>query len=124
MLYAIVRNPQGLVTIPGNGRIRGTVTCDRLLIDGNGVLQITYTDVAPPPVNRPPAVDAGPDQTITLPTDAVSLNGTATDDGLPLTSTLATTWTKVSGPGSSHLRSSGNPVTSATFTEPGITCCA
>ena len=70
-----------------------------LLIDGNGVLQITYSDVAPPPVNRPPTVDAGPDQTITLPTDTLSLNGTATDDGLPSGSSLATTWTKVSGPG-------------------------
>ena len=119
VLYAIVRNPQGLVSIPGNGRIRGTVTCDRLLIDGNGVLQIVYSDVAPPPVNRPPAVDAGPDQTITLPTNEVSLNGTATDDGLPLNSTLATTWTKVSGPGPVTFEDPNNPVTSATFTEPG-----
>ncbi|HEX5887480.1 MAG TPA: hypothetical protein VFY61_02205, partial [Pyrinomonadaceae bacterium] len=120
VLYAIVRNPQGLITIPGNGRIRGTVTADRLLIDGNGVLQIVYSDVAPPPVNRPPAVDAGPDQTITLPTDSVSLNGTATDDGLPLNSTLTTTWTKVSGPGPVTFAAPGNPVTTATFTEPGI----
>ncbi|HEU4768910.1 MAG TPA: hypothetical protein VFS77_16110, partial [Pyrinomonadaceae bacterium] len=120
VLYAIVRNPQGLVAIPGNGRIRGTVTCDRLLIDGNGVLQIVYSDVAPPPVNRPPAVDAGPDQTITLPTDSVSLNGTATDDGLPLNSTLVTTWTKISGPGPVTFAAPGNPVTTATFTEPGI----
>ncbi|HEX5832967.1 MAG TPA: hypothetical protein VFY34_03895, partial [Pyrinomonadaceae bacterium] len=120
VLYAIVRNPQGLVTIPGNGRIRGTVTCDRLEIDGNGILQIVYSDVAPPPVNRPPAVDAGPDQTITLPTDSVSLNGTATDDGLPLTSTLTTTWTKISGPGPVTFAAPGNPVTTATFTEPGM----
>lgn len=119
VLYAIVRNPQGLVTIPGNGRIRGTVTCDRLLIDGNGVLQIVYSDVAPPPVNRPPAVDAGPDQTITLPTDSVSLNGTVTDDGLPVNATLITTWTKVSGPGPVTFAAPGNPVTTATFTEPG-----
>ena len=119
VLYGIIRNPQGMVSIPGNGRIRGTVTCDRLLIDGNGILQITYSDVAPPPVNRPPTVDAGPDQTITLPTDTVSLNGIATDDGLPVTSTLATTWTKISGPGSVAFANPNNPVTSATFTEPG-----
>ena len=119
VLYAIVRNPQGLVSIPGNGRIRGTVTSDRLLIDGNGVLQITETDVAPPPINRPPAVDAGPDQTITLPTNEVSLNGAATDDGLPLNGTLTTTWTKVSGPGPVTFEDPNNAVTSATFTEPG-----
>ena len=109
VLYGIIRNPQGMVSIPGNGRIRGTVTCDRLLIDGNGILQITYSDVAPPPVNRPPTVDAGPDQTITLPTDTVSLNGIATDDGLPVTSTLATSWTRISGPGSVTFADPNNP---------------
>ena len=119
VLYAIVRNPQGLVSIPGNGRIRGTVTCDRLLIDGNGVLQIVYNDVAPPPINRPPAVDAGPDQTITLPTDEVSLNGIVSDDGLPLNGTLTTTWTKISGPGPVTFEDASNPVTTAKFVTPG-----
>ena len=69
VLYGIVRAPQGLVSIVGKSRVRGTVSCDRLQISGNGVLQITENDVPPPPINRPPLVDAGPDQTITLPTD-------------------------------------------------------
>jgi len=120
VLYGIVRIPQGTVSIGGNGRIRGTVTCDRLNIFGNGVLQITESDVAPPPVNRPPATDAGPDQTITLPTDLVSLNGTATDDGLPSGSTLITTWTKVSGPASVSFADPNSPITTATINEPGI----
>jgi RHS repeat-associated protein len=120
VLYGIIRIPEGTVSIGGNGRIRGTVTCDRLNIFGNGVLQITETDVAPPPVNRPPTADAGPDQTVTLPTDTVSLNGTATDDGLPSGSTLVTTWTKVSGPGPVSFSAPGNPVTTATFSEPGM----
>jgi RHS repeat-associated protein len=119
VLYAVVRNPQGTVSIGGNGRIRGTVTCDRLSIHGNGVLQITENDVAPPPVNRPPVADAGTDQTITLPTDVVSLNGTAMDDGLPSGSTLAATWSKVSGPAPVVFADPGRAVTSATFTEPG-----
>jgi RHS repeat-associated protein len=120
VLYGIIRIPQGTVSIGGNGRIRGTVTCDRLNIYGNGILQITESDVAPPPVNRPPTADAGPDQTITLPTDVVSLNGTATDDGLPAGSTLTTTWTKVSGPGAVSFSAPGNPVTTASFSEAGI----
>ncbi|HEX6623534.1 MAG TPA: hypothetical protein VF064_07460, partial [Pyrinomonadaceae bacterium] len=119
VLYGIVRIPQGTVSIGGNGRVRGTVTCDRLDIYGNGVLQITESDVAPPPVNRPPAADAGPDQTITLPTDVVSLNGVATDDGLPHGSTLTTLWTKVSGPGPVTFANAASAVTTATFTEPG-----
>jgi uncharacterized repeat protein (TIGR01451 family) len=49
--------------------------------------------------NQAPIVNAGPDQTITLPAGA-SLSGTATDDGLPNPpATVTTTWTTVSGPG-------------------------
>lgn len=33
--------------------------------------------------NKAPVVNAGPDQTITLPVNSVTLSGTATDDGLP-----------------------------------------
>lgn len=119
VLYGIVRAPQGLVSIIGKSRVRGTVMCDRLQISGNGVLQITENDVPLPPVNRPPLVDAGPDQTITLPTDTASLNGTATDDGLPANSTLTTTWRKVSGPGSVMFADASSLTTSATFVDPG-----
>ena len=62
------------------------------------MLQITEADLPPPPVNRPPMVDAGGDQSITLPTNQVSLNGTS-DDGLPQGSVLALVecgeWTRV-----------------------------
>ena len=42
-----------------------------------------------------PTVDAGRNQTITLPAEAM-LDGTVTDDGLP---TLTTVWSQTSGPG-------------------------
>ena len=119
VLYAIVRAPQGTISIEGKGRLRGTVACDVLHVDGNGVLQITENDIPPPPVNRPPTTDAGPDHTITLPTDTVTLEGTATDDGLPAGSTLAFTWTKVSGPGSVTFADAASAATSATFSEEG-----
>ena len=48
-------------------------------------------------VNQPPAVNAGPDQTISLPTDTVTLHGIATDDGLPA-GDLSLAWTTVTGP--------------------------
>jgi RHS repeat-associated protein len=54
---------------------------------------------APAPPNQPPAVNPGANQTISLPTNTVTLNGTATDDGLPAGSTFTITWSKVSGPG-------------------------
>jgi len=119
VLYGIVRAPEGLVSITGKSRVRGTVSCDRLQVNGNGVLQITENDVPLPPVNRPPLVDAGPDQTITLPTDTASLSATATDDGLPENGSLTATWRKVSGPGPVTFADAISLTTSATFVDPG-----
>ncbi|HWS87495.1 MAG TPA: RHS repeat-associated core domain-containing protein [Pyrinomonadaceae bacterium] len=119
VLYALVRAPQGAVSVSGNGRLRGTVACDRLNVSGNGVIQVTENDLPPPPVNRFPVADAGPDQTITLPTDTVSLSGSASDDGLPEGATLDTVWSKVSGPGPVAFGDARAPATTATFTEPG-----
>ncbi|HEY0174504.1 MAG TPA: hypothetical protein VGB98_26035, partial [Pyrinomonadaceae bacterium] len=115
VLYGVVRAPQGDITIEGNGRVRGTVACDYLFVNGNGVLQITESDIPPPPVNRPPAADAGPAHTITLPTDTAALEGTAGDDGLPAGSTLSVTWTKVSGPDTVTFADPHSASTAATF---------
>jgi CubicO group peptidase (beta-lactamase class C family) len=55
---------------------------------------------APPPAaptNTAPVPNAGPDQSIDLPTDSAPLSGSATDDALP-TSTLTFLWEYVSGP--------------------------
>src|SRR5437763_15761665 len=48
--------------------------------------------------NQAPSVNAGPDQTITLPNTA-TLNGRDSDDDLQTGSTLSITWSKVIGPG-------------------------
>jgi len=71
-----------------------------------------------PPVNQPPVVNAGPNQTVTLPVNTVTLNGTATDDGLP-NGTLIITWSVVSGPGTVTFSSSSTAVTNATFSAAG-----
>ena len=68
--------------------------------------------------NAPPTVDAGPDQTITLPINVAALSGTATDDGVPGPS-LTTQWTKVSGPGSVTFANAAVLATSATFSMQG-----
>lgn len=119
VLYGIVRAPLGLVSITGKARLRGTVMTDRLHISGNGVLQVTENDVPLPPINRPPLVDAGPDQTITLPVDTASLSATATDDGLPANSNLTTSWRTVSGPGPVTFSDASSLTTTATFVDPG-----
>ena len=119
VLYGIVRAPQGTITIEGTGRVRGTVACNYLFVNGNGVLQITESDIPPPAVNRPPMVDAGGDQSITLPTNSVSLNGIASDDGLPQGSVLALAWSVVSGPGSVVFSDPAKATSTATFTTAG-----
>jgi PKD repeat protein/murein DD-endopeptidase MepM/ murein hydrolase activator NlpD len=72
-----------------------------------------------PPSNTAPVVNAGTDQTITLP-NSVSLDATVTDDGLPNPpSTVTTAWSKVSGPGTVTF---GNPSlvdTTASFSAAG-----
>lgn len=75
---------------------------------------------APLPTNTAPSVEAGPDQTITLPATA-SLSGTATDDGLP-SGTLTTTWSMISGPtgGTVTFANPNALVTTATFSKAGV----
>ena len=68
--------------------------------------------------NHAPVVDAGSNQTISLPAVAL-LAGSATDDGLPAGSTLAYSWTKVDGPGAVTFSNATSAVTTASFSEPG-----
>jgi hypothetical protein len=65
-------------------------------------------------VNQAPIVDSGPAQ-ISISTPTISLNGTVTDDGLPANSTITTTWTKVSGPGTATFTNSASRSTTATL---------
>jgi hypothetical protein len=70
--------------------------------------------------NQPPAVNAGPDQTITLPTNTANLNGTVTDDGLPVGGSLTIEWSKESGPGTVTFGNPNQAMTTATFSAAGI----
>ncbi len=89
-----------------------------VLSDGQAIVFLPPN--TPPPVNTPPVVNAGNDQTITLPAIA-SLTGTATDDGLPNPpATVTTTWSVVSGTGTVTFANPALPVTTATFSAAGI----
>ena len=70
-----------------------------------------------PPLNRAPTVNAGPDQTLTLPS-AASLDGTVADDGLPGAG-VTTAWSQVSGPGTTAFADSAAVDTTATFSAAG-----
>ena len=70
--------------------------------------------------NQPPTVDAGSDQTITFPNSAI-LDGTVTDDGLPIPpGSFTTLWSKSSGPGSVTFANPNAVDTTASFSTPGF----
>lgn len=73
------------------------------------------------PTNQAPVVSAGSDRSATLSGASVSitLNGSATDDGLPAGSTLTRTWSRISGPANVSFANPNSASTSATFTAAG-----
>ncbi len=81
--------------------------------------EVTITVNAASPVNQAPTVNAGPDQTITLPAFA-SLDGAVTDDGLPDPPSVTTTWSKQSGPGDVTFDDASAVDTTATFSVNGV----
>ena len=70
------------------------------MTDNNGASDLDTVTItvnpAPPPPNVPPVANAGPDQTITLPVNTVTLSGTASSDADGNISSYS--WTKISGP--------------------------
>ncbi|MDP9173916.1 MAG: carbohydrate-binding protein [Planctomycetota bacterium] len=92
----------------------------RLVIDSSissDIGNFNWLSLTAAPANQPPVVNAGANQTITLPAPAL-LSGAATDDGLP-NGTLTTTWSVVSGPGTVTFANASAPNTSATFSIAG-----
>ncbi|RIK39279.1 MAG: hypothetical protein DCC55_18600 [Chloroflexi bacterium] len=86
---------------------------------GYGRLDILAAYQSLLPTNQPPSVDAGPDQTITLP-DAATLNGMVTDDGLPAPPVLTVAWSQVDGPGVVTFADANAAATVATFSTEGV----
>jgi subtilase family serine protease len=134
-------NPPGAVTVTwsktsGSGTVTfansaAKVTTATFSAAGTYVLKLTASDgslsasatvtitVNAAPVNQAPVVNAGANQTITLPA-AASLNGTVTDDGLPNPPGAVTvTWSKTSGPGTVTFANPAAKVTTATFSAAG-----
>ena len=83
--------------------------------DGTTTNHSQVTIVVSPPG---PVVIAGSDQTITLPNTA-ALNGSVTETNLPLGGSLSSTWSQISGPGTTTFANASNTVTNASFDLPG-----
>jgi hypothetical protein len=71
-----------------------------------------------PVLNRPPCVEAGPDQTIVL-GDGASLSALVTDDGVPVPGGVSLTWSQVSGEGQASIDDANAADTTVTFSSPG-----
>src|SRR5262249_3488000 len=122
-------NPQQLnATTDANGHATFTYTgthgggTDTLQAQGTISGMLAYSNVLSVPwsgaANQAPAPNAGPPVTTTF-SNPVTLNGSATDDGLPTGSTLAYTWTTVSGPGAVSFGTPNAAVTTASFSVVG-----
>jgi gliding motility-associated-like protein len=83
------------------------------LLEGTYIFRLTVTDnigatgfdevnvrVNPPLPNVPPLVNVGTNQSITLPVNSITINGTATDSDGTITEL---TWTQISGPNTATL---------------------
>jgi type 1 glutamine amidotransferase/major membrane immunogen (membrane-anchored lipoprotein) len=68
-------------------------------------------------VNAAPTANAGADQTITLPQNSVSLNGSGNDPDGTITSYE---WTKLSGPAGGNISSAGTAATDITNLQQGV----
>jgi RHS repeat-associated protein len=96
----------------------GTYVAQLIVNDGQEDSLPDTVAITAQPANRAPVVDAGPDQTITLPTDSVTLAGAVGDDGLP-GGPLVIAWTVVSAPGTVTFGTPAQPATTARFSASG-----
>ncbi|HVY35731.1 MAG TPA: Ig-like domain-containing protein, partial [Candidatus Paceibacterota bacterium] len=93
---ATITSPTSLITTITN-LTQGTYTFWLTATDSGGLSNadsVTITVNPAPIVNTPPTANAGADQTITLPTNSVTLSGAGTDTDGSITSYV---WTKVQG---------------------------
>ena len=133
LTYALATQPDGMTIDAASGLIEWTPTPAQagdhgvqVRVMDNGGLAATQdyviTVAEAPPANAAPQVDAGADQSITLPINSVALNGTVTDDGLPddpPPAAVTVTWTQDSGPGTATFSDANAEDPTATFSAAG-----
>ncbi len=100
--YSIVSATQAQTVV--NSLVQGVYQFELKVTDNGGAvgrdtLTVTVNAAVPPP-NQVPTANAGGNQTITLPTNSVTLTGSGTDPDGTITAYL---WTKVSGPTSFNI---------------------
>jgi hypothetical protein len=91
--------------VAGIYRFQLTIT-DALGVSASATVQVTVNPAAVVP--GAPSANAGSDQTITLPTNSVTLTGSGTETNGTIVSYA---WTQVSGPSTATISAAGNAVT-------------
>jgi hypothetical protein len=93
-----------------NGLAAGSYVFQLSATDSKGVTGTATVNVTVNAAAVPPTVSAGSAQMISLPTNTVTLTGTAAGNGGATIS--STSWTQVSGPNTANIASASNPSTS------------
>lgn len=104
-------------TFPAAGTYVLTLTASDGSLTGADTVQITVNPEAT--ANAAPVVEAGVDQTAELPVGDVELAGSATDDGLPASSTLTYAWSVTGGAAGVTFANAAAAATTATFPAAG-----
>ena len=85
--------------------------------DNDGATAVNTVQITVNAANIPPTANAGTDQSITLPTNTVSLNGSGTDTDGTISSY---SWTKISGPASGTITNASSASTTVTALVQGV----
>lgn len=120
--WTVVSGP-GTVVFADAQDVATTATFDTsgiytLRLTASDWLLEAYDDVVVT-VNARPTVNAGADLTITYPA-SVTLQGAASDDGIPTNSAPSVGWSKVFGPGTVYFADAQSTNSAASFSEGGI----
>lgn len=118
--------PTPTITTPGGytSAVSGMITVGSYTFQLSATDNLGHTTTATmvilvnPAPNQPPVAHAGADQTITLPTNSVSLNGSTSTD--PDGSIVAFLWSKISGPASFTIVSASQAITTVNNLTAGV----
>ncbi len=91
---------QNTLSLTASNLLQGTYTFSIMVTDNDGATASDQVKVIVNAANQAPTVNAGPDKTIQLPTNALSITAAANDNDGTIASYL---WTKVSGPAGAAL---------------------
>jgi len=122
--WSQLSGPAGTIASPSsattsaNGLVQGNYIFKLTVTDNQGATAVAYdTIVVRPAVSNTPVADAGFNQTITLPTNSATLNGSGSYDSSGTITTYS--WTQVSGPSTAGISTPAGVSTSVTGLQQG-----